>query len=79
VNGTRLAPSRIIGSWAARQVAPNRAIEAADTIEVNGSQCRLLGTGSIGSDGRLPPTSRKLQRTGALKPCPVARRSATIE
>ena len=67
-----------MGTWPARRSGPRRTIPAAATIEVSGIQCPLLGTGSTGSAGRLPPTSRKDQRTGALNPWPVASCSATI-
>ena len=67
MNGTSAAPIRIIGSSAARHEpsrSPKTAIDPAATIEVSGIQCPLLGTGSIGSAGRRPPTSRKLHSTG---------------
>ncbi len=77
VNGTRAAERMTIGICATRQSGPKTAMKPAATMEVSGIQWPLLGTGSIGSAGRRPPTSRKLHRTGTLKPCPSARRSAT--
>jgi len=52
-------------------------MNAADTMEVSGIQCPFDGTGSTGLAGIRDPTSRKLQITGELKPCPVASRCAT--
>ena len=60
------------GRRARRRAAGSKmAIEAAATIEVSGIQWPLLGTGSVGSAGRRPPTSRKLHSAGAVKPWPV--------
>ena len=82
VNGTSAADSSTKGSWAARQAprsGSKMAIEAAATTEVSGIQWPLLGTGSVGSAGSRPPTSRKLQSAGAVKPCPSTSCWATMK
>ena len=71
-----------MGIWAARHVPsapPSSATKGAATISVSGIQCPLAATGSAGSAGSRPPTSRKLHSAGALKPCPAASCPATIE
>ena len=47
------------------------------TSEASGIQWALLGIGSVGSAGIVPPTSAKIQMKSTWRPCPAATARAT--
>jgi hypothetical protein len=47
------------------------------TMEASGIQWALLGMGSVGFGGTVPPTSAKIQMKSTSNPRPAARARAT--
>ncbi len=68
---------RANGSADATGVDPSSQMNGTWTSEASGIQWALLGIGSVGSAGIVPPTSAKIQMKSTWRPCPAATARAT--